>query len=405
MNIFSLFQKKLLYISIAVLLTILVTIIVGYLVAPNLFYDQWIWKYYWGPIVSDAAGHPVTHNGVTAQQGYTILSEITYGIILIISLFIIYNILKKLKIVVDWRFCLSLLPFIIFGPVTRVLEDTQYFDVPFVYWFISPLIYVQIGLFALFFVFLGYFFTRWINQKKQILRIISAVIIFLILNIFVTMIWIFGTHQHLYHFEPWLLYAVSLISFIPLVYVYVKRKVLTVNITVFSGGLLFLFPSLYLTGRWIVGNQWGFTYGVRFDVFLLVIGLVSLIVCMVYAVSVYFKNNEKIVVYQNPLNLAMITGHLIDGIATYISIYDPLCMNLPLYMEKHPVSNAVLELWPPLFPIVKFLLIIFVIYLFDILYKKELHKHQMFTNLMKIAIVILGFSPGVRNLLRVTMGV
>lgn len=405
MDLFSLSQKKLLLISITALVAVLVTILVGYLVAPTLFYDQWIWKYYWGPIVSDAAGHPVTHNGVTAQQGYTILSEITYGIILIISLFIIYNILKKLKIVVDWRFCLSLLPFIIFGPVTRVLEDTQYFEDPFVYWFISPLIYVQIGLVALFFVFLGYFFSKRSNQQKQLSNLIISVVVFLKINIFVTMLWVFGTAQQLYSFEPWVLYAISSLCILPLIYGYGKRRVLSVNTVVFSGGLLFLFPSLYLTGRWIAGDYWGFTYGVRFDVFLLVMGLVSLIVFLVYMVSSYFKNNENLVVYQNPLNLAMIAGHLIDGIATYISIYDPLSMNLPLYMEKHPASNAVLELWPPLFPIIKFILIVVVIYIFDILYKKELQNHQRFVNLMKIAIVILGFSPGVRNLLRVTMGV
>jgi uncharacterized membrane protein len=75
------------------------------------------------------------------------------------------------------------------------------------------------------------------------------------------------------------------------------------------------------------------------------------------------------------------------------------------YMEKHPASNALMELWPPLFPIVKFVLIISVIYIFDVLYKKELRQYYHFANLLKIGILILGFSPGVRDLLRVTMGV
>ena len=105
------------------------------------------------------------------------------------------------------------------------------------------------------------------------------------------------------------------------------------------------------------------------------------------------------------ISLSIMIGHMIDGLASYISIYDPLKMGLPIYIEKHPASNVLMEIWPPLFPLVKFLLIIFIIYIFDILYKEELKNYQTFVNLLKIGILILGFSPGVRDLLRVTMGV
>ena len=101
----------------------------------------------------------------------------------------------------------------------------------------------------------------------------------------------------------------------------------------------------------------------------------------------------------------MIVGHMIDGLTSYVSIYDPLNMGLPRYIEKHPASNFLMELWPPLFPIVKFILIILVIYVFDILYKDELKKYANLVGLIKIGILILGFSPGLRDLLRVTMGV
>jgi uncharacterized membrane protein len=101
----------------------------------------------------------------------------------------------------------------------------------------------------------------------------------------------------------------------------------------------------------------------------------------------------------------MLAGHLIDGITSYVSIYDPLQMGLPSYIEKHPASNSLMELWPPLFPLVKFVLIILVIYVFDILYKKELERYSRLVNLLKIGIFILGVSPGLRDLLRVTMGV
>jgi len=328
-----------------VLLVVMIIVVVGVVVFPSIFYDQWIWKYYWGPVVADASGGTAIYKDVQAQEGYTIVSEITYGLILIGSLYVIYKILKKLEIIVDWKFALALMPYILFGPITRVLEDTGYFDEPWSYWFISPLIYLQIALFALFFVFLGYFLAK--NYDK-----------------------------------PYI----------------------SVNKIVFYGGLVLFIPPTYLVTKWIMGVQWSASTGVRFDVFLIVTALIFLIVALVYFFPIFFKKKEDLIVFKNPLNLAMLAGHLLDGITSYISIKDPLVMGLS-YAEKHPASNALLNVWGPLFPIVKFVLIIFVIYVFDILYKDDLKDHLTLVNLLKIGILILGFSPGLRDILRVTMGV
>jgi uncharacterized membrane protein len=347
MKILEIYRKNKTTFCLYVLIIIIAIILLGLVLFPTIFYDNWIWKYYWGPVVADAdPGSAVAvHNNVVAQEGYTLVSEITYGIILILALFAIYKLLKRLKIKVDWRFALALMPYILFGPVSRVLEDTGYFEPPVVYWYISPLIYLQIAVFAIFFLLLGYYL-----EKKY------------------------------------------------------KSKKITVNRVLFVGGLIFLLPSLFLTAQWILGYRWGPTDGIRFDVFLIVMGLVLLIVFLVYLVAYAFRDEENFAVYKNPLNLFMLAGHLMDGITSYISIKDPLVMGLH-YAEKHPASNFLLEIWGPLFPIVKFLLIIIVIYVFDILFKEELKNHMTLINLLKIGILILGFSPGLRDLLRVTMGV
>jgi len=343
MRFAAIYHEKKHIIFLGVLLVIIAVIVVGCVVLPTVFYDQWIWKYYWGPVVADATPDTTTavHNGVIAREGYTVVSEITYGVILIVALYALYKLLMKLKIAIDWYFCLALMPYILFGPVTRVLEDAVYFHEPFVYWFISPFIYIQIAVYALFFLLLGYYI-----EKKS------------------------------------------------------KKQYLTVNTILFSGGLIFLIPSLLIL--LVQGSKSNVSH---FDVFLLVIGLVSLITLLVYLFAYRYRSNENLVVYKNPLNLAMIAGHMIDGLTSYISIYDPLDMGLPLYLEKHPASNVLMEVWPPLFPLVKFVLIVVVIYLFDVLYKKELKSHVNLVNLLKIGILILGVSPGLRDLLRVTMGV
>lgn len=335
-------KEKILLYSIVLAIIIVIS---GLILFPSVFYDNWVWKYYWGPVVADSQGGVAFYNGVQANEGYTMISEITYGIILIIALYYIYQLLKKLNVTIDWKFALALMPYIVFGPIGRVLEDTGYFEEPLVYWFISPLIYLLIAFFAILFILIGYYLNKKLKSPK-----------------------------------------------------------ISVNRVLFAGGLIFLIPSIALVAAWILGFQWNDTNGVRFDVFALVLFLVVSITGLVYYVARHYKKKENFLPYTNPLNLAMLSGHLIDGVTSYISIKDPFMMGL-FYAEKHPASNLLLNIWGPLFPIVKFVLIMVVIYVFDILYKEDLKDYINMINLLKIGILILGFSPGLRDLLRVTMGV
>jgi uncharacterized membrane protein len=397
-------RHKLLIVGI-LLIVVLGVIALGLLVVPSLFYDQWIWRYYWGPVVADASGHSVSYHGVATNEGYTIISELTYGIILIGALYGLYQLLKKLEIIVDWYFCLALLPYILFGPITRVLEDANYFFIPGVYWFISPFIYLQTTVYVLLFLFLGYVLQRRTSAWSHKRIILVLIIVYAMIDVAYTVIWYLGISYAMYRIEPGVFYFLSILAFLPFLFRYIKKQSQTINTVIFSGGLLVVLPCLYLIGRWILGEQWSSTEGIRFDVFLLVMGLTALIVALVFFIAYGFRKNEAITVYKAPLNLSMLSGHLIDGLTSWISIYDPFHMGLPSYIEKHPASNLLLETWPPLFPIIKFLLIILVIYVFDILYKKELTRYTRLVNLIKIGIFILGVSPGLRDLLRVTMGV
>lgn len=396
-------QRQKITFLLSIFLGIITIILIGCLLAPTLVYDQWIWRYYWGPVVADATGHSITYHGVTAEEGYTILSELTYGIILVFALYGLYKLLKKLDIRIDWYFCLALLPYILFGPVTRVLEDTNFFSEPYVYWFISPLIYFQTTLYVLIFLILGYSLQKKVLSQKKILSILFLLFVFT--DGFYTLLWFLGVRFGVSDIQPVFFYILSILAFLPLLYPFIKKQIITINTIVFSGGLLVVLPCFFLIGRWVIGDQWNGSYGTYINVLLLVIGLVSFIVSAVFLIAWMYRKHDRVVVYKNPLNLSMLAGHLIDGITSYVSIYDPLQMGLPSYIEKHPASNSLMEAWPPLFPIVKFLLIILVIYVFDILYKKELERYSRLVNLLKIGIFILGVSPGLRDLLRVTMGV
>ena len=256
----SWFEKNKLFIFLGILILIISIIILGCLFVSSIFYDQWIWKYYWGPIVADANPDATTaiHNGVVAAEGYTLISEITYGIILIISLYSIYKLFKKLKIIIDWRFCLALMPYILFGPVSRVLEDADFFSIPSIYWFISPLIYIQIATYALFFVLTGYYFENY--SKKDIsekYKLIYPTILLIIVNVFITFLWVTGAKYGVDPIELIVFFLISCTALVPFFFNFYKYKVVTVNSILFSGGLLFLLPGLYLVGKWIAGYTWG----------------------------------------------------------------------------------------------------------------------------------------------------
>jgi uncharacterized membrane protein len=341
----SIIERKFMLFTLIFLIPF-ITLIVGYLFAPSIFYDQFIWKYFWGPIVADALNQPMSFNGVAAAQKFTIVSEIVYGVIVVFVLYSLLWILKRWDIKIDTAFFIALLPYVIYGSIVRVLEDAQFFSEPFVYWFVTPLIYFQTIFWALLFLSFGVFLHKKINDK-----------------------W-FSTH-HVF----------------------------------FLGGLFLLTPFLFFTSLWFLGEQWSYSNGVRFDIILLISCILFIVLLGVYCIGKYWKKYPWLIVYTGFLNLSMIMGHMLDGITSWISIYDPFHMNLPNYVEKHPASDFLMQIWPPLFPIVKFFLILLIIYLFDVVYKKDLEKYPRFAPLLKIGIFVLGFAPGLRDLLRVSMGV
>lgn len=132
---------------------------------PERFYDQFIWKYFWGPIVADA--HGVSQVGrfggktfipsagvdgsVIAEPGYTIISTLTYGAILVFALIGARVAFQYIEYDFSKETVLSFVPLMFFGGLIRVAEDlnvfvyisTDKFIIPFPYssLVISPIIY------------------------------------------------------------------------------------------------------------------------------------------------------------------------------------------------------------------------------------------------------------------------
>lgn len=63
---------------------------------------------------------------ILANGWYNPLNTIVYAILLIIGVYLVYRMLKRMDVHIDSRFFLAILPFVVWGSSTRVLRDAAY---------------------------------------------------------------------------------------------------------------------------------------------------------------------------------------------------------------------------------------------------------------------------------------
>ena len=96
---------------------------------------EFIYKYYIDPIVYG--------------QPYNVVDTLTYALVLIAAIYIIYRWLNASKIVrVDGRFVIATLPFVVLGGLLRVVQDTGMITSGWQYLLITPLIYFVLFFFT-----------------------------------------------------------------------------------------------------------------------------------------------------------------------------------------------------------------------------------------------------------------
>ena len=72
------------------------------------------------------------------KTGYDFSKTLTFAIIFVIGIYLIFLFLKKLKIKVDEKFAIAIFPYILFGATLRVLRDLEFFTSN---WLVTPGIY------------------------------------------------------------------------------------------------------------------------------------------------------------------------------------------------------------------------------------------------------------------------
>ncbi|MBN1432988.1 MAG: DUF63 family protein [Methanomicrobiaceae archaeon] len=111
---------------------------------------DFIYKYYVDPIVNGGA--------------YTIVDTLTYALILIISVYLVYKWLNKAGIAINQEFILAIIPYVVLGGFLRVVEDTGIIPYPYYVLLITPLIFFSIFFYAIFVLVI----SRFLEQKKFI---------------------------------------------------------------------------------------------------------------------------------------------------------------------------------------------------------------------------------------------
>lgn len=102
---------------------------------------EFLYKYYIDPI--------------RYGQAYTLVDTLTYALILIVAVYIVYRGLRRYKIAVDDELVLATLPFVVLGGLLRVVEDTGMITSDFRFLLITPLIFFTVFVVAAIALFAG----------------------------------------------------------------------------------------------------------------------------------------------------------------------------------------------------------------------------------------------------------
>ncbi len=99
-------------------------------------------------------------DSIYLNQGYNLINTVTYGIIALAALYIIYKVFQKIKFKIDFNLLLAAAPFIVLGSSLRAFVDNGFYQITF--WTVSPGIYLVVAA-----VFLVILFGSFLLEQKS----------------------------------------------------------------------------------------------------------------------------------------------------------------------------------------------------------------------------------------------
>lgn len=121
--------------------------------------------------------------------------------------------------------------------------------------------------------------------------------------------------------------------------------------------------------------------------------LIGIMVILISLFARFVVSHLKKGFFSDNLNFLALAGQTLDGSATFVAT------NLQNCGEQHPFSALILGVSPFLFVIIKVVLSLAIIYFID----QEI-KDKNINGFTKLVIIVLGFAPGLRDMLTVGVG-
>jgi uncharacterized membrane protein len=278
--------------------------------------SDFLYKYYIDPI--------------RYEQPYNTVETITYALILIAALYLIYRWFNSSDFKVDGRFVLATIPYVIFGGVLRVVQDTHMIQSDLQFAIVTPFIY------------------------------------------FVIFAYTFG---------------------ILLVSRYLERQGFVDDyLKVYAGaGILSTFCVALVLVAWSIPH-----HGVDLTILAIILGMAVTATAIVWGFIKYVLTWEYV---SDPLYVMLLFGQLLDASATSYGIdFHPGVH----YIEQHVVGSFLID-WAHtafvMFPLK--LVVLFPAIYFMQMFRKE--ANPTFWHLVLLAMIVVGFAPGVRDMVRMVL--
>ncbi len=132
-------------------------------------------------------------DSIVYKEGYNPVNTLTWAIILVLAVILVYRTLRKYNVKFDEKFVAGNTPFVILGSSVRVVEDAGFLQPPISYLFMTPLIYILIFSIAYPTLVLSLKFRRenyWIHYGSLGLVLSAATLVILFSNLDVINWWV-----------------------------------------------------------------------------------------------------------------------------------------------------------------------------------------------------------------------
>lgn len=277
--------------------------------------------------------------------GYNVFNTVTYAVLLVAFVYLAYRMLKRFEIKIDRKFFIGIIPFIALGGILRALED--------------------------------YFVAGSVNKALAD----SALGIFIFANSA-------GEYVNILFVTPMIYFTIFIVAVISLFLSrLVSRKSKTEYHKIwFSIGAVISFAAIAMMQ---------FT---NYIAALLMLGITAGWVVLFFALKKIAIKREikQLSDFLTNENSFLMSVHMFDASTTFTAIqFYP-------YTEQHVLPSFLIGIFgPAVMFALKLAVVGLVLHYIDKDMKNETEKR----NFIKIAILILGLAPGLRNFFRLVMGV